>query len=322
MELKTCPLTGWDLTERQLNPYEIIKEEGTYFYYRVKSTKFDFSYLLTLDLSCKLEKDNNHHYIFRYLIQKGRFSHNFINESWNVLENEPKKYAINTKDFENYISEFKRIPPEEKLNNLLITIYDQIDQKYCLEIDTKSFAIENGFVNEDEFYLFHDSLLENKEITNNGGLGTFIIQLTYKGLNKVIKLKESGKNSKRCFIAMSFDSSLRETREAIRNGIKEAGYDAFFMDEHYPESEQTINDAIISEIKRSRFLVADFTGQNNGAYFEAGYALGRGLKVIYCCEEEDFKKSHFDLKPFSHILYRSTEELQKKLRYKIEAWIE
>lgn len=122
---------------------------------------------------------------------------------------------------------------------------------------------------------------------------------------------------------MSFDKSMKATREAIRRGIKEAGYDAILIDEVYPEKDQTINDAIIAEIKRSKFLVADFTGQNNGVYFEAGFALGRGLKVIYCCEEKDFlENSHFDLKPFSHILYTSTEDLQKRLKYKIDAWIE
>ena len=149
------------------------------------------------------------------------------------------------------------------------------------------------------------------------------IDFTFNGLLEVSKLKESGKNSRRCFVAMSFDSSLKETREAIRTGINEAGYNAIFIDEVYPESDQTINDAIIAEIKRSKFLVADFTQQNNGVYFEAGYALGRGLKVIYCCEEKDFKEnSHFDLKPFSHILYNSNNDLKKRLRYKIEAWIE
>ena len=94
------------------------------------------------------------------------------------------------------------------------------------------------------------------------------------------------------------------------------------IDEVHQDSDQTINDAIIAEIKRSKFIVADFTNQNRGVYFEAGYAIGRGLRVIYCCNEDDFENSHFDTKAFAHLLYNSTDDLQLKLKNKIDAWIE
>jgi nucleoside 2-deoxyribosyltransferase len=50
------------------------------------------------------------------------------------------------------------------------------------------------------------------------------------------------------------------------------------------------------EIKASRFLIADLTHDNNGAYWEAGYAEGLGKPVIYTCEASKFdeKQSHFD----------------------------
>ena len=35
----------------------------------------------------------------------------------------------------------------------------------------------------------------------------------------------------------------------------------------------------MAEIRRSRFVVADYTGQVNGVYFEAGFALGLGLRA-------------------------------------------
>jgi nucleoside 2-deoxyribosyltransferase len=41
-----------------------------------------------------------------------------------------------------------------------------------------------------------------------------------------------------------------------------------------------IDDRIIAEIRRCRFIVADFTGQRGGVYFEAGFALGLGKPVI------------------------------------------
>src|SRR5258707_1176980 len=53
---------------------------------------------------------------------------------------------------------------------------------------------------------------------------------------------------------------------------------------------------IWSRGRRVRFVVADLTHDNNGAYFEAGFAEGIGLPVVYTCEREKFeaKKTHFD----------------------------
>lgn len=49
-------------------------------------------------------------------------------------------------------------------------------------------------------------------------------------------------------------------------------------------------------IRSARFVVADLTHDNNGAYFEAGFAEGLGVPVIYTCEAQKFKekKTHFD----------------------------
>jgi nucleoside 2-deoxyribosyltransferase len=50
------------------------------------------------------------------------------------------------------------------------------------------------------------------------------------------------------------------------------------------------------EIQKSRFLVADLTYNNNGAYWEGGYAEGLGKPIFYSYEKSFFrgKPSHFD----------------------------
>jgi len=55
-------------------------------------------------------------------------------------------------------------------------------------------------------------------------------------------------------------------------------------------------------IRTARFVIADLTHDNNGAYFEAGFAEGLGLPVIYTCEAGKFdaKKTHFRYKPYAH----------------------
>jgi nucleoside 2-deoxyribosyltransferase len=49
------------------------------------------------------------------------------------------------------------------------------------------------------------------------------------------------------------------------------------------------------DIQGCRFLIADLTHRNNGAYWEAGYAEGLGKPVIYTCQRSTFAQaSHFD----------------------------
>jgi nucleoside 2-deoxyribosyltransferase len=57
-------------------------------------------------------------------------------------------------------------------------------------------------------------------------------------------------------------------------------------------------DAVIEdEIRRCRFLIADLSDDNAGAYWEAGFAEGLGKPVIYICRSSsngEEKKTHFD----------------------------
>ena len=57
-----------------------------------------------------------------------------------------------------------------------------------------------------------------------------------------------------------------------------------------------IDNNIRIEIQTSRFVLADLTHDNHGAYWEAGYAEGLGKPVIYTCEVSKFtkEKTHFD----------------------------
>ena len=42
------------------------------------------------------------------------------------------------------------------------------------------------------------------------------------------------------------------------------------------------------QIRKSKFLIADFTGQRGGVYYEAGFAYGLGLPVIWTCRKDWF----------------------------------
>jgi nucleoside 2-deoxyribosyltransferase len=77
----------------------------------------------------------------------------------------------------------------------------------------------------------------------------------------------------------------------------------------------------MAEIRNSQFIVADFTGQRAGVYYEAGFAMGLGRPVIWCCRKDDVDKLHFDTNHKNHIVWESAEELKQKLYTRIRGTI-
>jgi hypothetical protein len=148
------------------------------------------------------------------------------------------------------------------------------------------------------------------------------VTLTVQGLERIIKVNEIT-ISRTCFVAMSFSEELRSIYdEAVAPAIRESGFEPLKIDDEVSiTSEQTINDAILAAIKKSKFTIADFTQHKAGVYFEAGYALGRGHKVIYTCQKDDIGNAHFDTRNYPHIVWKDAVDLKKQLIDKIEVFI-
>jgi len=238
-------------------------------------------------------------------------------------------YRLHKHDFESYIEENKTIiTSENKLENLFLklfehSIHDGFEIPFHESDFGRIFQLKNDFTNLKELFFYLNTLGSKGLIElswDEGNLQNYSI--TFEGLSAINKLKEEGANSNRCFIAMSFNP---EDEIIFNNGIKpactEMGYNAIRVDQVHPESDQTINDMIIAEIKRSKFLISDFTKNKSGVYFEAGYGLGRGKKVIYTCSKSDFKDLHFDVNHFPILIYENPEQLKEMLINKFEAFI-
>jgi len=73
--------------------------------------------------------------------------------------------------------------------------------------------------------------------------------------------------------------------------------------------------------RRSGFLIADVTGHRQRVYFEAGFAMGLGLSVIWTCKENEIAQAHFDTRQFNHVLWTTPAELQDRLKLRIRATI-
>lgn len=134
-------------------------------------------------------------------------------------------------------------------------------------------------------------------------------------------------NSSQCFVAMWFDDSMKDVYEkGFETAIKAACYTPFRINDA-PGIIGDLYDAITDAIRRSRFVVADFThgdgGARGGVYYEAGFARGLGLPVIFTCRKDMIDKAHFDIRQFYHILWEpeNPEDLRKQLTDRIMAAI-
>ena len=131
-------------------------------------------------------------------------------------------------------------------------------------------------------------------------------------------------DSSQAFIAMWFDGSMADPFEkGIRPAVEESGFNPMRIDQR--EHINKIDDEIIAEIRRSRFLVADFThgedGARGGVYYEAGFAHGLDIPVIFTCRKDAVDTLHFDTNHYNHIVWENPEDLREKLRNRILAVI-
>lgn len=144
--------------------------------------------------------------------------------------------------------------------------------------------------------------------------------LTYEGLRKINELQQNTNNSKKIFIAMSFDKSVEYIESAFKEAIANAGFLPMIIKDK--EHNNYIMPEIFYEIENSSAVVMDLTLQNFGAYYEAGYALGLNKQVIACCKEEVFKnpakKPHFDIAQKSMIVWKDEKDLKEKLTKRIK----
>lgn len=175
-----------------------------------------------------------------------------------------------------------------------------------------------------EVQFFVDFLLDKgwiKGQRQGHGMGHFA--LTIDGYSRIEDL-ETNVNSFQAFVAMWFDNSMSDCFEkAIEPAIRQAGYEPMRIDQK--EHINKIDDEIIAEIRRSRFLVADFTqgpdGARGGVYYEAGFAHGLGIPVIFTCRKDAVATLHFDTNHYNHIVWTTSEELRESLRNRILAAI-
>jgi nucleoside 2-deoxyribosyltransferase len=140
----------------------------------------------------------------------------------------------------------------------------------------------------------------------------FNLEITPEGWDELEANARTAIISDQAFVAMSFAPELVAAWEqGIRPALLKAQYRPYRIDST-PHIDR-IDAKIVSEIRNSRILVADVTGQRSGVYFEAGFAIGLGIPVFWSVRRDDLPNVHFDTRQYNHIVWDNEAHLAEQL---------
>lgn len=176
-------------------------------------------------------------------------------------------------------------------------------------------------------YLIHCGWLLHKSEYSDSALidhPMMLLQISVEGYAHLAELDAVSNESEQAFVAMWFGKTMEAAwAKGIQPAVEGAGYKPIRIDKE--EAADKIDDQIIAEIRRSRFLVADFThgetGARGGVYYEAGFAHGLDIPVIFSCRKDCMDQIHFDTRQYNHIDWEKPEDLKDRLVKRICAVI-
>lgn len=211
---------------------------------------------------------------------------------------------LDTRMIEIILEQNPNLPsPIEVAENLIIYVGDSTVNLAgrSLLIDERHLPAKIGAIACDDVMHLTMQLKESGLFTTNSGGPRF--QLSFRGWEEYHTLKEKQSISKLAFMAMPFKCErVVKVFEHFKNATAKTGFELRNDCLETPRVGQ-ITDHIRVAIRRSRFVIADLTGGNQGAYWEAGFAEGLGRPVIYSCEKSFFPKVHFDTQGLQTVIW-------------------
>jgi hypothetical protein len=143
------------------------------------------------------------------------------------------------------------------------------------------------------FYII--TYVQQKQLIERSNLVEASYRLTFNGWERFDELRRGTIDSKIAFMAMGYNKSDAEAAfPQFVQAVLETGFDLRRPDQD-PKA-GLIDNRIRVDIRAAKFLVADLSDDNRGAYWEAGFAEGLNKKVYYTCESDKYSKdkTHFD----------------------------
>jgi nucleoside 2-deoxyribosyltransferase len=177
----------------------------------------------------------------------------------------------------------------------------------CVTIDDLIFVLD---------HLKDTGYINFKEIRALQTGKAYELSFTFKGWQKYEELKKVHTESKQVFMAMAFGKEDTDNfyNNFLKHAVSQTGLELRRLDEVAKAG--IIDNNMRIEIRKSCLLLSELSHGNNGAYFEAGFAEGLGIPVIYLCEKSVFKskskkkKPHFDTNHCTTIIWEKGKEAE------------
>ena len=309
----TCPLCGKYIVEstfrKMLENNNLLRSKACLYYYvtQVQKNKRDGTILHFFGTEDWEEGYEKNQYFVSYKSITNLFPKN--------LNEKIEKIITNLGNLLRYLG-------NDFFVDYTITDYDEIISDKIIEQLFYMLWVDDGFGKKTISDQAHEMLMILEEAgyikpTLDGKIQKRYT-LTAEGWLKYQELERDNQNNQQVFIAMWFDDKMKLAKDTIMNAIRDCGYLPVIINEK--EYNDFIVPEILYEIRKSNFMVADFTGNRGGVYFEAGYAKGLDKQVIMTCKQ-DFFDVHFDTKQISHVLWNDEGDLYNRLKKRIEATV-
>lgn len=203
--------------------------------------------------------------------------------------------------------------PAEQADSLILWLGDHQPSPGCaLQIDELELsawvgaAITPNWGNEELTWLLRqpqlETLMEQATVSINGPSR---LRLTFAGWQRYEALKRAEVESRKAFMAMEFGHAELDqiVNEYFKPAVGKTGFELRVLTDGQPAV--LIDDQLRVALRTSRFVIADLTHRNNGAYWEAGFAEGLGRPVIYTCRKKEWQecKTHFDTNHLNTIIW-------------------
>jgi hypothetical protein len=191
--------------------------------------------------------------------------------------------------------------PTEAMDNFVIFLGESAQGKFGSYVrvifDDKRCWSEIGIIGENELIWIVRTLNDQNIVDASFDMFGVSARLSANGWERLGSLRSTSLASRYAFFARKFDNPELDCvfADCLFPAVKGTGYELRTVTQKAGPVDAIIED----EIRRCRFLIADLTDENNGAYWEAGFAEGLGKPVIYICRDTDKDtgeplKTHFD----------------------------
>jgi hypothetical protein len=230
------------------------------------------------------------------------------------------------------IKHHRRMSFNERVDRALLFIGERTKIGTSIALDIASSQSREAL---DEFLAFTESehageaqsllkmLGEGIELV--GRVQETLFFLKPKGWQRIDELQIKEVQSAQGFVAMWFHPT---TEEPYENGLYKAIYDSGYVAKRVDQGHHHLNrvdDEVIAEIRRSRFIVVDCTCEREkvrgSVYFEAGFAFGLNIPIIWTCKDTSLEDLQFDTRQYPHIPWKDSADLYTKLKARIGALI-